>query len=203
MKAAHPGATPAHQRRAWSATRVLARVDVEPISAAQSSSNQFQKSTAESDGTKVLATPTPTVLPTATPKTQLMPTPPSKRAAESTTLDVPPQAKHLRGEGPQMEVQSMTVAGVTTAGTEDEDPRRVLRWPRQRRRIDRPCCRWSRRRDDEGQAERELHRFVEFGVYKTAGYPCCSGRETSRGTLEGPQNGRNQGATCRERVQGR
>ena len=110
MKAAHPGATPAHQRRAWSATRVLPRVDVEPISAVQSSSNQFQKSTTESDGTKVLATPTPTVLPTATPKAQVMPTLPSKRAAESTTLDVHLQAKHLRCEGSQMEVQSITVA---------------------------------------------------------------------------------------------
>ena len=47
----------------------------------------------------VLAMPTPTLLPAVTPKAQLMSTSPSRRAGEPTTLDVPPQAQHPRGEG--------------------------------------------------------------------------------------------------------
>ena len=38
------------------------------------------------------------------------------------TRDVPPQAKHPRSEDSQMDVLSMTVAGVSMCGTEDEDP---------------------------------------------------------------------------------
>ena len=70
---------------------------------------------------KVLVMLAPTDLQTVTPKAQLRSTSPTKRATEPTTLDVPPQAEHPRGEGSQMDVRSMTVAGVTIAGTEDED----------------------------------------------------------------------------------
>ena len=45
----------------------------------------------------------------------------TKRAAALTTLDVPPQAKHPRAEGSQMDVRSVTVAGVAISGTEDDD----------------------------------------------------------------------------------
>ena len=38
------------------------------------------------------------------------------------TLDVPLQAKHPRGEDPQMDVRSMTVAGIAISGIDDEDP---------------------------------------------------------------------------------
>ena len=48
--------------------------------------------------------PTPTVLPNVTPKAQVRSTSPTKRAAEPTTLDVPPQAMHPRGEDSQMDV---------------------------------------------------------------------------------------------------
>ena len=65
--------------------------------------------------------PASTVLPTMTPSAQLRSTTPTTRAAEPTTLDVPPQAKPQRGEGSQMDVRSMTVAGVAISGTEDED----------------------------------------------------------------------------------
>ena len=61
------------------------------------------------------------VLLAATPKTHSRSSTPTKRAAESMTLDVPPQAKHPRGEDSQMDVWSMTVAGIATCGTEDED----------------------------------------------------------------------------------
>ena len=37
-------------------------------------------------------------------------------------LDVPSQAKRPRGEDPQMDVRSLTVAGIAKSGTEDEDP---------------------------------------------------------------------------------
>ena len=44
-----------------------------------------------------------------------------RATAQRAMVTRPPQAKHPRGEGSQMDVQSGTVAGVTTAGTEDED----------------------------------------------------------------------------------
>ena len=58
----------------------------------------------------------------ATPKLYSRSSTPTKRAVESMTLDVPSQAKRPRGEDPQMDVRSMTVAGIATSGTEDEDP---------------------------------------------------------------------------------
>ena len=45
----------------------------------------------------------------------------TKRAAELTRLDVHPQAKHPRSEGSQMDVRSMTMAGVAVSGLEDEN----------------------------------------------------------------------------------
>ena len=72
----------------------------------QSSSEQFQRSTAESDGAEVPVIPVPTVLQTVTRTAQLRSTSPTNRAAEPTTQDVPPQAKHPRGEHSQMDVQS-------------------------------------------------------------------------------------------------
>ena len=47
---------------------------------------------------KVHVMPTPTVLPTATPRAQLKSTSSTKRAVVPTMLDVPPQAKHPRCE---------------------------------------------------------------------------------------------------------
>ena len=55
-----------------------------------------------------------------TPKAQKRSTLPTKRAAEPTTLHVPPLVKHPRDEAVEMDVQSMTVAGVTTTGIEDD-----------------------------------------------------------------------------------
>ena len=55
---------------------------------------------------KVHVMPTPTVLPTVTSKAQRRSTSLTKRAAEPTSLDVPPQAKQPRGEGSQTDVQS-------------------------------------------------------------------------------------------------
>ena len=62
----------------------------------------------------------------ATPNAQLRSPSPTEQTTEPTTLDVPPQEKHPRGEGSQRDVQSMTVAGVTIAGTDDEDPAECL-----------------------------------------------------------------------------
>ena len=62
-----------------------------------------------------------TVLLVVTPSAQRRSTTPTTRAAEPTTLDMPPQAKPQRGEGSQMDVRSMSVAGVVISGTEDED----------------------------------------------------------------------------------
>ena len=61
-----------------------------------------------------------TVSPTMTPEAQLKSATPKKRP-DPKTLDVPPQAKHPRGKGSQVDVQNMTVAGVAISGTEVED----------------------------------------------------------------------------------
>ena len=65
---------------------------------------------------------TSTVLPTPTSKALIKSSPPIKRAAEPTTLDVPPPAKRPRGESSQTDVRTVIVAAVTTSGSEDEDP---------------------------------------------------------------------------------
>ena len=58
----------------------------------------------------VFSMPTPTALPTVTPKAQFKSTSLSKRAAEPTTLDVPPQATHPQGEGSQVDVHAQFFA---------------------------------------------------------------------------------------------
>ena len=67
-------------------------------------------------GANVPVVLTSTVLPTPTPKALIRSSTPTKRAAEPTTLDVPPQAKDPRGESSQMDVRSVKVAGVTISG---------------------------------------------------------------------------------------
>ena len=61
----------------------------------------IQKSTMEAN---VPVVPAASVLPAATPKAHSMSSTPTKRAAESMTLYVPPQAKHPRGEDSQVNV---------------------------------------------------------------------------------------------------
>ena len=73
-------------------------------------------------GANVPVVHTSTVLPTPTPKALIRSSTATKRAAEPTTLDVPPHARHPRGESSQMDVRSVMVVGVTTSRTEDEDP---------------------------------------------------------------------------------
>ena len=68
-------------------------------------------STAVVLGPNVPVVPTSTALLTSTPKAQIRSSTPTERAAEPTTLGVPPQAMHARSEGSQMDVRSMTVAG--------------------------------------------------------------------------------------------
>ena len=55
---------------------------------------------------------TSTSLPTVAPKVQIMSSTPTMRAAKPTTQNVPPQAKHPRGEGSLMNVRRMTAIGV-------------------------------------------------------------------------------------------
>ena len=102
-----------------SSTQALSGIPHHEYAPAQAKTNSRSQQTAM--GATVAAMPTPTVLPTATPKAQLSSTSPTKRAAHPTTLDVPPQAKCPRSEGSQVDVRSVTVAGVTIAATEDED----------------------------------------------------------------------------------
>ena len=68
---------------------------------AQTDSRSQQQTTMEAN---VLVVPAANVLPAATPKAHSRSSTPTKRAAESMTLDVPSQAKRPRGEDPQMDV---------------------------------------------------------------------------------------------------
>ena len=86
----------------------------------QAQTDQFQRSTAESHGGESSSsTHTDYFGRWRLRKAQLRSSSRTKRVAEPTTLDVSPQAKHPRGEGSQMDNQSMTVDGVMIAGTED------------------------------------------------------------------------------------
>ena len=97
------------------------RVKFRTRTQAQAQTN-FSSEQQNSMAPKVFAVPRPTSLPTVTLKVLLRSTSTTKRAAEPTTLDVPPQAKRPLGEGAQIDVQSLTVGKVTIAGTDNEVP---------------------------------------------------------------------------------
>ena len=88
-----------------------------------SSSDQFQKSSAAGDGDESSCNDhTDCFAYGDSEKAQLRSTSLTERGAEPTTPDVPPQPKHPRGVSSQVDVHSMTVVGVTIAGSKDEDP---------------------------------------------------------------------------------
>ena len=58
----------------------------------------------------LLYLPVVCLLSAATPELHFRSSTPTKRPAESMTLDVPSQAKHPQGEDPQMDVRSITVS---------------------------------------------------------------------------------------------
>ena len=98
----------------------------------------------------------------------------------------------------------MTVAGVTIAGTEDEDllPE-YFDSDADDGELPDPLVDGAEADGTMKVSQKELDRLAEFGVYGTV-CPCCSRKEASYDTLGvGPQTGRNQGAIRRKRVQGR
>ena len=136
-------------------------------STSSSRSQQHQKSMPA----EVLVTPTPTVLPTVTPEPQIKSNSPTKRAAEPTTLDVPPLAKHLRQR--------------RTDGCPEHDSRKshdswnwgrrpsvILAWSRRRRRIARPLVDGAEADETIKAQQEEVDRIVEFEVSRSCGNSC-------------------------------
>ena len=117
-------------------------------------------------GANVPVVPTLTALPTPTPKALIRSSTPTKGAAEPTTLDVPPQAKHPRGESSQMDVRSMIVAGGTVSGTEGEDPAEYFDSHEDAGKLLDPLVDNAETEEATKAKLKELERLAEFGVYE-------------------------------------
>ena len=115
-------------------------------------------------GANVPVMPTSTVLSTSTPKAQLRSPTPTNRAAEPTTLDVPPQAKHPGGEDSQMGVRSVIVAGVTISGSENEDPAENFDSHEDAGELLDPLVDNAETEEATKAKLKELERLAEFGV---------------------------------------
>ena len=98
------------------------------------------------------------------------------------TLDVRPQAKHARGGAPQMDVQSMTVVGVTTARTEDEDSAEYFDSHADVGEMQDPLLDVAGADETMKAKQKEVDRPAEFGVCEI-GYHRCSRKEASHDTL--------------------
>ena len=115
-------------------------------------------------GANVLVVSTSTVSPTPIPKALIRSSKPTKRAAAPTTLDVPPQAKHPRGEGSQMDVRSIIVAGVTISGSEDEDPAECFDSREDAGELLDPLVDNAETEEATKPKLKELERLAEFGA---------------------------------------
>ena len=82
----------------------------------------------------------------------------------SSQLDVPPQAKHPRGECSQMDVRSMTVAGVTISGIVDEDPAEYFDSHEDAGKLLDPLVDNAETEEATKAKLKELERLAEFGV---------------------------------------
>ena len=127
----------------------------------------------------------PPVLPTVTAKAPRS-TSPTKRAVELTTLDVPPQAKHPRGEGSQVDVQSMTVAG-----TEDEDLAVYFDGHEDVEDLLDPLIDGAEADEMTKAIQKELDRVTEFGVYGAVDLHVALGKKhiTTRWELDHRKDG--------------
>ena len=139
----------------------------------------------------VLVVHTSIVLPTLTPKAHIRSSTPTQQAAEPTKLDVLPQAKYPRGEASQMDVRSMIVAGVTIAGTEDEDPAEFFDSHEDAGEL---LDRLVDNAETEGATKaelKELERLAEFGEYEIVDMHVALGKKrvTTRWDLEHGKNG--------------
>ena len=154
-------------------------------------------------GANVRVMPTQTVLPTVSPEAQLRSTSPTERAAEPMTLDVPPQAQHLRGEGSQMDVQSMTEAGVTIAGTEEEDPAEYFDGHDDVGELLDPLVDEAEADETTKAKQKELDRLAEFVVFEVVYIPVALGKKRVTTRWGCTTERRNQSAIRRQRVQER
>ena len=141
---------------------------------AQTASRSQQQTTM---GAHVPVVPAASVLPAATTKLHSRSSTPTKRPAESMTLDVPSQAKHPGGEDSQVDVRSVTVAGVAVSGTEDEDPAEYFVHHEDARELQDPLVDNA---ETEGAMKvklKVLDRLAEFGVYETVDLHVALGKK--------------------------
>ena len=141
---------------------------------AQTASRSQQKTTM---GAHVPVVHAASVLPAATTKLHSRSSTPTKRPAESMTLDVPSQAKHPGGEDSQVDVRSVTVAGIAISGTEDEDPAEYFVDHEDAGELQDPLVDNA---ETEGAMKvklKVLDRLAEFGVYETVDLQVALGKK--------------------------
>ena len=85
------------------------------------------------------------------------------------TLDVPLQAKRPRGEEPQMDVRSMTVAGIAISGTKDEDPAENFVDHEDAEELQDPLVDNAETEEAMGAKLKELDRLAEFWSVRCCG----------------------------------
>ena len=102
---------------------------------------------------------------------------------------MPPEAKHQRGEGSQMDVRSVSVARVAIFGTDDEDSAEYVDGHEDAGELLVPCL------DNAEEATKaklkELDRLAEFGVYETVDLHVAFGKKrvTTRWDLDRRKDG--------------
>ena len=95
------------------------------------------------------------------------------------------------------------MAGVTISGTEYEFPAVYFDSREDAGELLDPLLDNAETEEVTKAKLKELDRLAEFGVYETVGLHTSLGKKPSDNTLiSGPQERRNQGTICCERVQG-
>ena len=107
------------------------------------------------------------------------------------TLDVPPQAQHPRGEDSQLDVRSVTVAGIAISGTEDEDPAEYFVDHEDAGELQDPLFDHAEAEEAMKAKLKELDRLAEFGVYEPGDLQVVLGKKrvTSRWHIDRRKDG--------------
>ena len=111
------------------------------------------------------------------------------------TLDVPSQAKQLGVEDSQMDIQSMTLAGIAISGTEDEDPAEYFVDHEDAGELQDPLVDNAETEEAMKVKLKVLDRLAEFGVYETVDLQFALGKK--RATTRSRTDHRTDGIRAR------
>ena len=97
------------------------------------------------------------------------------------TLDVPPQGKHPRGEGLQMDIPRYDSGNLTISGTEDEDPAEYFDSHEDTEELLDPLVDNTETEKATKAKLKELDRLAEFGVYEIVDMTTALGKKRVTG----------------------